>query len=348
MDKLPNCDHFMNDVENLRNHVNWHLENDKKYKQMPLTERLIKGRVKAGIEQYLLRKLRKTLNSLSYNGKDLNRIMQLFNFGNEIDFQAAQMNAILQSPFKTEQITVSDVDRSELSGILKGKVKSNFMCNVKLVEFATGSDGFSESECPLHAYYQLKQWWDSLSLLTRKALRDPFEVEAIGFSSRFTTETNQADNKRLRRDRAWKTAMAFQKIMNEDRQESIPCEVIDEDNISYGGKQLYQIYASGAPIDVYPEKVIDPQKNDYLEYMPNKKALYKPQHKALTDNKQRDRICMLLFKLEGIKNENGISSYQKGQSQLVIHKLDTLIHVSRKDESLVLNFLQPGIAVISN
>ena len=60
---------------------------------MPLTERLIKGRVKAGIEQYLLRKLRKTLNSLSYNGKDLNRIMQLFNFGNEIDFQAAQMNS---------------------------------------------------------------------------------------------------------------------------------------------------------------------------------------------------------------------------------------------------------------
>lgn len=94
------------------------------------------------------------------------------------------------------------------------KFSRSYILSAKSVSFGTGSDAFSEGETPRHIYFQLKNWWDSMFKYQRDEIqREIGEIRVVGYSSAKTSD--EKDNPRLRKDRAWKTAVALEAVLTD-------------------------------------------------------------------------------------------------------------------------------------
>lgn len=119
----------------------------------------------------------------------------------------------------------------------------------KKVYFASGSDAFSEELVPKHVFSQIKGWWDNLDKGRKEFLLNCSYIEVIGFASK---KGHNPVNRRLRDDRAWKTAKSLQLIFKKEKNGVIPelQEKYPGDHIKVPNKQT--IFHGPENLHTYP------------------------------------------------------------------------------------------------
>jgi hypothetical protein len=229
--------------------------------------------------------------------------------------------------------------------LLKEGSGDDYLYAIKRVYFATGSDGFSDDMVPKHVYFQLKGWWQKLNDINPneiEELKNSKEIEVIGFSSRFTTEINQADNERLRKDRAWKTAMSL-KLLLEDK--GLTAEVTDSPGTVKSG---VKIYYRGAPLDKYPgDSLFSKYEVSFVEDVIDVSKIEIPDIKTRSnsDNRYEDRVCLIVFKRPRPKVNQITKQVVETNYALTIYQYKTVFHFDKKEKrlnELVLLYACPG------
>jgi hypothetical protein len=225
--------------------------------------------------------------------------------------------------------------------ILKSGDKDPYLYSVMRVFFATGSDGFSDALVPMHVYFQLKSWWDSLDSVdpsVKEGLKDSDEIEVLGFSSRLTSETDQRDNERLRKDRAWKTAKSLQLLLQNDK------AYLADSGSSQSGK--LRIKHRPAPLNFYPDdKIFNKFEMHFAETVLDGTKVEFPQTRTLDDNRHEDRVALVVFKRKMPKFSQLATNVIVTDYALPIYEYRTLLHVEsggNRTEDVVLLYACPG------
>jgi hypothetical protein len=247
-------------------------------------------------------------------------------------------NAVANAESFIEQ---ENIDRQTL-----GKGTDQYHISIKRVFFATGSDSFSDDVVPKHVYFQLESWWNGLHTFQQEEIKDSEEIKVIGFSSRFTTETTEDDNVRLRKDRAWKTAVCLQHLFKKLQIKSSGPLFEDQ------SEDAIKVIHEGAAEGTYPEPavfnkfertfvqdVIDPGKVNVIESRDTK------------DNNPEDRVCWLVFKKPKKEYEQVVKNTIVTNNALPIYKYRTVLYLAKKIDQkkkidrkndLVLLYVCPG------
>ena len=177
--------------------------------------------------------------------------------------------------------------------------KNPCFSSLKKVYFASGSDAFSQDDVPRHVFIQLKLWWENLDENRKDFIKNCSYVEVIGYSSK---KGKYSVNKRLRDDRAWKTAKALQILLKKEHKEPSILEVADSSSIGQLGgaadplgsgsttNNLQMIYYRSEAIDSYPvstgSEVILSNSNS------NRSS---PQKRNKGDDRYSDRCATIIF-----------------------------------------------------
>jgi hypothetical protein len=313
------------DLQEQRDRIHEILIKNPKYESMDDRDMRIflKEKVKSALQRYYTREEAEVLLLAFYVGIGMDRVrctMQAF----------TDILKLLEFNYRNE---ANDV----MANLLKDK-KDKYIYTVKKVNFATGSDGFSNDSVPIHVYYQLKMWWKELPLFIKKDLKDSEEVEVIGFSSRFTTETTQEDNERLRKDRAWKTACSLKLLFSITDEEKIPCHIIgkSEKKEKKSNKSLPIIWW-GAPIiseteAIYPNNSIFNREPNFVEYLPDSTKITYKQTRNVDDNTKEDRVSLIIFKRK-MPADGAFKDITPLNFAQPIYQYKTVIHDSKYKDS---------------
>jgi len=246
--------------------------------------------------------------------------------------------------------------KQESLDLMKSKSRDKeYWYSLLRVFFARGSDSFSEDITPEHVFIQLKNWWNNLSSDKQERIKDSTEIEVIGFSSRLTTETTQDDNKRLRRDRAWKTAVSLMHLFQLEgikaTVEEMPnpsemsiYEIEDESSGGRGGE--IAIYYRPAPIDLYPErKQFSAHEFSCVYNLMDEENLELREIRDITNDDPEDRICFVVFKRPAPEYSQITKELKVTTTALPIYKYKTVLHIEKNypENDVVLLYVCPGI-----
>ena len=289
--------------------------------------------------KFLIEKVRSTLNAI-YPASSVAMLSNAFQVGIASDRETCTMLALNSVAAQAKTfVTSAGID------YLKEGKGDDYLYSVKRVYFATGSDSFSDDMVPKHVYFQLKGWWKNLGDVNPneiEELKDSEMIEVIGFSSRFTTETTQDDNERLRRDRAWKTAEALKLVLEDD---DISTTVTDSPAAKNDG---VTIYYRGAPLDKYPGETLFSQYDvSFVEDVidTNKIEVADIKARSIADNSCEDRVCLIVFKRPRPKGEQITKHVIETNNALPIYQYKTIVLFKKSTErenELVLMYACPG------
>ncbi len=212
--------------------------------------------------------------------------------------------------------------------------KERFLYSVKRVFFATGCDNLSNDVVPKHVYYQLQSWWDHLPLSTREVLEASIEVLVIGYASKAGSD---ADNQRLREDRAWKTAKSLELVMKdaylqgESPKNKIPITWRPTSPSVFPDPGIFNAYQDIA----FTEDVVDSSAVDAI------------QPRDVNDDRQSDRIALILFKREMPKEiPQMIEDINVTDTAMPIFEYKLLYHrgpvPGKSTKHLVIMYICPG------
>ena len=290
--------------------------------------------------EFIVNKVKSTLEAMMYPDLTIKILSNAFQVGIASDREESTMLA-LNSIVAQEKtfIASSSVD------FLKEGDDDNYLYSIKRVYFATGCDGYSDDMVPKHVYFQLKAWWKKLFEINPneiEELKDSENIEVIGFSSRFTTETTQDDNERLRKDRAWKTAVSL-KLLLED--EGIEATVTDSPGAKKNG---ITIYHRGSPVDEYPgEKLFSKYEVSFVEDVIDESKIEIPDIKGRSnsDDSHEDRVCLIVFKKPRPTGNQITKQAIETNNALPIFQYKTIFYFEKKNNrknDLVLMYACPG------
>ena len=188
------------------------------------------------------------------------------------------------------------------------KFRSSCIISVKPFYFATGSDAYSNEIVPKHVFYQIKEWWDDqLYDYQRKEIAEEVaEIEVIGYSSKKTRD--ESDNRRLRDDRAWKTAKCLELVIKNALKNRttkiVPCLASSEQFKRIGvspkpvvvAEKLPIFYVGEGDLAIYPNRSIFRLEGNYvMDLVLDTQVSVKEPLKASTDDPE-DRACLVIFK----------------------------------------------------
>ncbi len=161
----------------------------------------------------------------------------------------------------------------------------------KKVYFASGSDAFSEEEVPRHVFAQILSWWNTLDRVGKEFILTSSHIEVIGYSS---AAGSKGLNKRLREDRAWKTARSLQLILEQFEgpagKMSYPLEKVDSvKEITPSNTGPKNIYHYDEVLELYPKVKISESALD------NSKSASKKHNRQANDDSKHDRCVSMIF-----------------------------------------------------
>jgi hypothetical protein len=222
--------------------------------------------------------------------------------------------------------------------------------SVLIIRFATGSDAFSEDPLPRHVFYQIRDWWNGLSSREKDGLKEVVRIEVDGFSSRLGLGTSTKGlelNKRLRADRAWKTATCLEMILKEG---GVDVKMTDDPPgsaskggsipIHWGAKlpanvppppDIFKMQVEGAFVDDIP-----------ISTVTDEKAVQKVDN----DNDPDHRVCLIKFWRKFPEDkEQVLSSEVQVHASHPIHRYKMLQFEDRgpKTEAWSVMFVMPGV-----
>jgi hypothetical protein len=291
--------------------------------------------------KFLVEKVKSTLKEMMYPDSSISILSNAFQVGiasNRITSTMLALNSIVAQ--EKTFISTTSID------FLKEGDGDKYLYSIKRVYFATGCDGFSDDMVPRHVYFQLKEWWKNLNKINPNKIEELKEseiIEVIGFSSRFTTETaSQDDNRRLRKDRAWKTAMSLKLLLDD---EGIDATVTDSPGAKKNG---ITIYHRGAPVDRFPgEKLFSKYEVEFIEDVidVNKVEVPDIKRRDTSDDRREDRVCLIVFKKPRPEGNQMIKQTIETNNALPIFQYKTIFHFEKKNNrksDLVLMYACPG------
>lgn len=155
----------------------------------------------------------------------------------------------------------------------------------KKVYFASGSDAFSEEEVPRHVFSQVLNWWKNIDDVRKDFIKDCSYIEVIGYSSK---KGLRKVNKRLRSDRAWKTAKSLQLIL---KHEGTSLNLVPIEKSSDIDQNIAKIYCRDEALGYYPaesrrERTLSNEASGNISAKRNR-----PQG----DDSLRDRCATIIF-----------------------------------------------------
>ena len=177
----------------------------------------------------------------------------------------------------------------------------NYIISAKEFRFATGSDAYSNGVVPVHIYMQVKNWWDNLYSYQRDEIENEVvQVEVIGYAS---NTPDEADNERLRDDRAWKTAKALELVLTDSgfkrELKLVPIPVssaVMPNEPTTEDKNKLPILYVGEKTGMYPNRKLLKQEGNYVMDLPGDTKLSEIKTGTPYSDDQEDRISLVIFK----------------------------------------------------
>ena len=193
---------------------------------------------------------------------------------------------------------------------------------IKRVFFATGSDSFSDDVVPRHIYFQLDSWWGGLQDFQKDEIRDSDEIDILGFSSRLGDETTPEDNERLKKDRAWKTAMCLQYLLKKVGIKS--SGPLSQDS----SKDTIKINHRAAAKSAFPDKkVFNKYERSFVQNVIDPGKMEVIESRNITDNNPDDRVAWIIFKRPKKEFAQIVRSTAVTNNAMPIHKYKTILYL---------------------